>query len=74
MRERPRKHLVEDCGAAIFVIKEPDVSGGIFDIAPGEPGVYQVFVDEDWTSKAFLNAFSNWCSDAREQGRVSKAC
>ena len=60
-------------GIPMLVIREHAVSGGIFDIAPGEPGVYQVFVDEDWTSKAFLNPFSNWCSDAREQGRMSTA-
>jgi hypothetical protein len=60
-------------GIPILILRERGVSGGIFDISPSEPGMYQVFVDEDWTSEAFLNPFSNWCSDAREQGRNSKA-
>jgi uncharacterized protein YjbI with pentapeptide repeats len=60
-------------GIPILALRERDVSGGIFELAPGEPGFYPVFVDEDWNTTGFLNAFSNWCSDVREESRTSKA-
>ena len=56
-------------GIPILVFRERGVGGGIFDIGPNEVGVYQVFVDDDPTSKVFLSPFSNWCSDAREHSR-----
>jgi len=60
-------------GMPILLFGKRGVSGGIFDVVPGEVGVYQVFVDDDWSSKAFLNPFSNWCSDAREHARVPRS-
>lgn len=60
-------------GIPMLVLRERDVTGGIFDIPPGEPGIYQAHLDDDWNEPAFLNTFSQWCSSVRENGRRSRA-
>ena len=57
-------------GIPVLALHERAVTGGIFDVVPGEPGLYQVFVDEDWNAAGFQSTFSDWCSDVREQGRM----
>jgi len=56
-------------GIPVLVLRERQVSGGIFDVAANDSGLYQVFVDDDWNVGSFQHAFSNWCADVREQAR-----
>ena len=60
-------------GIPILVLQERAVSDGVFETALGGPGIYYISTDEDLNGTAFLNAFSNWCSDVREQSRITNA-
>lgn len=57
-------------GIPVLVISESIVNDGVFESALSGPGMYHLSMDEDLNGSAFLNAFSNWCSDVREQGRT----
>jgi hypothetical protein len=58
-------------GLPALVACQRGVVGVIFDLASNDYQVYQVFLDEDQNSAAFLSSFSDWCASVRERNRAS---
>jgi uncharacterized protein YjbI with pentapeptide repeats len=54
-------------GLPIFVLSEPRVTGGIFDMTSGEPRFHYASIDDDPQGDSFRQAFTEWCADVRER-------
>ena len=56
-------------GLPVFVMFEPSVTGGIFDMTSGEYQFHYVSIDDDPQGARFRQAFTEWCADVRERSQ-----